>query len=105
MAVGCARCSRVVARDRLYLSEGGQACCLGCALRDGGMLVGALRVSLVVGTILTAINQGDVLLAEPITAMRLLKVLLTYAVPFGVSVYSMLRLRREWARRRADAEG
>jgi len=45
----------------------------------------SLLVALVVGTVLNAINQGDVVLAGK--APDWLKVALTYAVPFFVATY------------------
>lgn len=52
---------------------------------DGPVLRRSLGVSIVVGTILVAINQGDVILsgAEPV----IWKVVLTYIVPFCVATY------------------
>jgi len=52
------------------------------------MLLRGIRVSLVVGTILIAINQGDQLLVNGVTGEMLWKIPLTYAVPFCVSVYA-----------------
>ncbi len=52
------------------------------------MLLRGIKVSLVVGTILIAINQGDQLLVNGITNEMLWKIPLTYAVPFCVSVYA-----------------
>ena len=49
----------------------------------------SLRVSLVVGTVLTAINQGNALLAGGLDWSLALRVLFTYAVPFLVSLYAM----------------
>lgn len=53
----------------------------------------ALIVAVTVGTLLNAINQGDVLLAggEP----DLGKVALTYVVPFFVSMHGALSIRRD----------
>jgi hypothetical protein len=53
----------------------------------------ALRVALVVGTCLTVLNQGDVIIGAllhgaPLSGVLLWKVPLTYAVPFLVSWYS-----------------
>ena len=45
----------------------------------------ALKVALVVGTILNLINQGDVLLAGTVNVM---KALVTYLVPYCVATYS-----------------
>jgi len=54
----------------------------------------ALRVALLVGTILMVINQGDVLLSGHLTALVASKIALTYAVPFSVSTYSALAANR-----------
>jgi len=54
----------------------------------------ALRVALVVGTILFAINQLDVVLRGGVTALVVGKVALTYAVPYAVSTYSALEVNR-----------
>lgn len=57
---------------------------LGVALRDG-ILRRALVVALVVGSLLSLINQGAAILGpEPI---HWLKLALTYAVPFFVSTH------------------
>lgn len=54
----------------------------------------ALRVALVVGTALFAINQLDVVLGGELTPVVALKVALTYTVPFAVSTYSALGINR-----------
>jgi hypothetical protein len=54
----------------------------------------AVYVALVVGTILTAINQGDVLLAGEVTSLVIAKILLTYLVPYSVSTFSALSANR-----------
>ena len=54
----------------------------------------AIRVALVVGTILVGINQADVLLSGHVTALVAAKVGLTYLVPFSVSTYSALAANR-----------
>jgi len=51
--------------------------------RSRAVAVRAAKTSLVVGTLLTAINQGNALLAGQ--APSLIKLVLTYLVPFGVS--------------------
>ena len=55
------------------------------------ILLRALRVAAIVGTVLVLINQGDVILAGDFARLNLTKALLTYCVPFGVSAYSALR--------------
>ncbi|MFT4926723.1 MAG: hypothetical protein ACI8WB_002821 [Phenylobacterium sp.] len=51
----------------------------------------SLKVALVVGILLTLINHGDVIYKEGITgidANRLLKIVLTFCVPYMVSTYA-----------------
>lgn len=48
----------------------------------------SLKVSAVVGTILIVINHGEALLAGNIEPQRLIKMALTYCVPYLVSTYS-----------------
>ena len=59
----------------------------------------ALRVAVVVGLILFAINQLDVVLRGEVTPLVLGKVALTFAVPYSVSTYSALRINRVAAER------
>lgn len=56
------------------------------ALRDRSVVARGLRVALIVGTLLTIINQGDMLLAGQWPPLW--KILLTFFVPYGVSTYS-----------------
>ena len=48
----------------------------------------AIKVALIVGTILTAINQGDIIASGSITPGDLVKILLNYFVPYCVSTYA-----------------
>jgi hypothetical protein len=48
------------------------------------------RIALVVGTVLTAINQGDVILGDHATALTWIKVGMNYCVPFIVSNLGLL---------------
>ncbi len=68
--------------------------CLACAVLYRPVLRRAVYVSAVVGTILTIINQGDVLLAGAVTPLVVAKILLTYAVPYSVSTFSALSANR-----------
>ena len=54
----------------------------------------ALRVALVVGVVLFAINQLDVVLRGDVTPTVIAKVLLTFLVPYAVSTYSSLQASR-----------
>lgn len=58
------------------------------------MIARALKVSLLVGTILNLINSGDSLLAGHLPP-RPWKIPLTYLVPFAVSYYSSAAERRQ----------
>ena len=68
--------------------------CLACAMLYRPVLRRAAYLALIVGTILTIINQGDVLLAGAVTPLVVAKILLTYAVPYSVSTFSALSANR-----------
>jgi len=53
-----------------------------------GVLGRGFRVAMVVGPILTLINQGDILFNGDVTPTVLGKIALTFCVPFCVSVYA-----------------
>ncbi len=55
----------------------------------------SLKVGLIVGTILTLINQGDALIVGTLTADMLWKIPLTYLVPFCVSTYAGVEVLRQ----------
>ena len=55
----------------------------------------AARVALIVGAILIAINQGDLLLAGDVDARTWLKIVLTPIVPYLVSTVSSVAALRE----------
>lgn len=69
---------------------GGARCCLRHALLYRPMLQRSLIIALVVGTILTAINQGNVILGGDFPASLYWKIPLTYCVPFGVATTGAL---------------
>ena len=71
---------------RLAFSEGTPKCALGAALP--------------VGTFLTAINHGDVILAGQVP--NLLKVALTYVVPYFVATYGAVSAKRAATQGRAQ---
>jgi hypothetical protein len=51
----------------------------------------ALRVAIVVGIVLAAINHGDRVLSGQVDLETLAKILLTFCVPYSVSTYSSVR--------------
>jgi hypothetical protein len=82
----CEACSRRRARFRL----GGLNRCLVCALRHPPLLRRSLATALVVGTVLTLINQGTTLFAGHFPAPLYWKIPLTYCVPFLVATWGAL---------------
>ena len=68
--------------------------CLSCAVRFPPVLRRALALAAIIGSVLTLINQGDVLLAGKITPLVAMKIALTYTVPYLVSTYSALYANR-----------
>lgn len=54
----------------------------------------AVRVALVVGTVLVAINHGDRILRGTLDALAWAKIALTYCVPYCVSTYSAVSALR-----------
>ena len=68
--------------------------CTPCALRHRPLVLNGLKTAALVGTVLTAINQGDVLLHGAITGAVLAKIALTYVVPYLVSTSGALAATR-----------
>lgn len=54
----------------------------------------ALRVALIVGVVLFAINQLDIVLRGEVTPTVVAKIVLTFLVPYSVSTYSSLQASR-----------
>lgn len=55
----------------------------------------AVRVSVVVGTLLVAINQGDAIIAGNLGGDAAWKIPLTFLVPYCVSTYASVTAVRE----------
>lgn len=58
---------------------------------DSAIRTRAIKLALVVGPILTLINQYDVLFGAGITHLNWLKVGLTFFMPYAVSTYSAVK--------------
>ena len=102
----CARCStplRKTAYEVRKPSGGRVLRCLRCSLLYAPMLRRSAVVALIVGTILTAINQGNIILAGDFPASLYWKVPLTYCVPFCVATTGALLNARFYFR--AEREG
>ena len=69
--------------------------CLLCTLRHWPMLKKSLAACVVVGTLLTALNQGDTLLAGEWNSSLWWKIPLTYTVPFMVATYGAMSNNRK----------
>jgi hypothetical protein len=69
--------------------------CLQCALKHLPMLKRSTIAALVVGSILTGLNQGDFLLSGQWNNALYWKVPLTYCVPFIVASYGALTSNRK----------
>ena len=65
--------------------EGTLLRCLRCALTYGPLMRRSFMVAVIVGTILTAINQGNIILRGDFPQSLYWKIPLTYAVPYCVA--------------------
>jgi hypothetical protein len=64
--------------------------CVSCAVRYPELVRRSALIALVVGSVLVAINQGDVILAGRWDMALVWKVPLTYLVPFVVATWGAL---------------
>lgn len=56
------------------------------------VVIKAFKIGLLVGTLLNFINQGDIIIAGQWGQIHWFKLVLTYCVPFGVSLYTALSM-------------
>ncbi|MBS1885680.1 MAG: nitrate/nitrite transporter NrtS [Actinobacteria bacterium] len=75
------------------MKDGGVGDAVGFCLRPEH-LRSTVKIAVVVGTILTAINQADVILGGSATTLTWVKTALNYCVPFVVSNLGLLAGRR-----------
>ena len=59
------------------------------------MVFRAIKIALVVGCLLTMVNHIDEFLAGQFSVLMFVKVVLTFVVPFCVSIYSGAKARRD----------
>ena len=88
-------CSCGHAADALFAFRGEHEpkyTCFRHAMAHRPLLRTSILTALVVGTILTAINQGNILLQGEFPAVLAWKIPLTYSVPFMVSTWGALRI-------------
>ena len=100
-ATQCQNCGRMATTGRAFVFRPGQAAdaqatvkCIRCAPRHWPMLRRSVVVAVVVGTILTLLNQGDGLLTGQWNNALYWKIPLTYCVPFLVATYGALTAAR-----------
>lgn len=55
----------------------------------------AVKIAFIVGIVLAAINHGDKLMTGALTTSLVVKILLTFFVPYSVSTYSSVLAIRE----------
>jgi len=88
-------CARGHPASRLFRFVAGASpveLCLRHSLTFRPVALTALKTAAVVGTVLTAINQGNVLLAGHFPATLWWKIPLTYCVPYCVATFAALRV-------------
>ena len=61
---------------------------------EKGVVRSSLKTSILVGTILVAINYGDAILNGAIGSGELIKIAMTYAVPYCVSTFATVNTHR-----------
>lgn len=91
-SAACGRCARALSGSAYELRgrDGVAQRCLRCALRYRPLVIRSLVISVVVGTVLTAINQGNTLIGGTVGAELFWKIPLTYTVPYFVSTIAGL---------------
>lgn len=65
------------------------------------IILDALKVSVIVGTVLAIINHFDFLLRMELDADRALKIVLTYFVPYCVATYSSVKAIQDHEQKRS----
>ncbi len=71
--------------------------------REPAVVRRAIRIALVVGTLLILINHGDALLHGALSPLRLGQMVLTVLVPYCVSTVSSVSVIRELRQAQLDA--
>ncbi|OKH10965.1 nitrate/nitrite transporter NrtS [[Limnothrix rosea] IAM M-220] len=71
-------------------------------LRHPDMMPSAIRVALVVGTILFSINHGNAALNGKMDRSRWLSSLLTYVVPYCVNIHGQVSSQRKMQRKNEE---
>lgn len=94
----CQRCGAALAGASYEVRAEGSvfARCLRCALLYRPLVLRSAMICLAIGTLLTAINQGNLIVQGTFPAALAWKVPLTYVVPYGVATTgAILNARRK----------
>ena len=88
----CTSCNEIIQRSDMRFKMGieGVLKCSRCAATDATLIRRSLLMSVVVGTLLTLINQGNLIFTGIPDSSLAWKIPLTYLVPFLVSWTSVL---------------
>jgi len=89
----CERCRRPGVNGTLYqmqLDGVDLLCCIRCIFKNRAVIFRSVKIALVVGTILFAFNQGDIVLRGEFPSALIWKIPLTYITPFLVSIWGAL---------------
>ncbi|WP_299627473.1 nitrate/nitrite transporter NrtS [uncultured Tateyamaria sp.] len=70
---------------------------------DRSVTMRALRIALIVGTVIALINHGDRMMMGGMDAIAWLKCALTFLVPYSVSTYSSVMAVRDRLQSLEDA--
>lgn len=91
-SIECSQCKCVIGPEdkRFKMGTGGFIKCFSCAAFDSALIKRAAVMSMIVGTILTLINQGTLLFAGQLRSAMIWQIPLTYATPFVVSWTSVM---------------
>ncbi|HLF72057.1 MAG TPA: nitrate/nitrite transporter NrtS [Dehalococcoidia bacterium] len=87
--LSCNRCGVSLAPGRAFALTGSFRC-LRCTLLRLSLLRRSFLTALIVGSIVVAINQGDVLVQGHFAQSLYWKIPLTYCVPFFVATWGAL---------------
>jgi len=85
----CARCGCALSRGQGFVLARERRC-LRCTLLRPSLLTRSFLTALVVGTLVTAINQGNIMLRGDFPGDLVWKVPLSYFLPFCVATWGAL---------------